>query len=84
MAAFNHFEHALRTCHKREATTAFAEDFGSEMWDFLRAHPERQNLFSQGMKSVDALGRVVPCNVLMHFHQTFALIYPAELPCTRL
>ena len=57
MPAFQKFEHALRTAHKPEATSAFAEVFGCEMWDYFKAHPEKEKRFSKGMKSCDALGK---------------------------
>lgn len=59
MAAFRHFEHALRTAHKPTASTAFAKEFGLEMWDYFRQEPQRQKTFSQGMRSVDALGKAL-------------------------
>ena len=58
MPAFRHFEHALRTSHKPAASSAFAEVFGCEMWDYFKDNPEKQKCFSRGMKSCDALGNV--------------------------
>ncbi len=58
MPAFQQFEHALRTSHKPEATSAFAEVFGCEMWEYFKKHPEKERRFSRGMKSCDALGNI--------------------------
>lgn len=63
--AFQHLEHALRTSHKPEATSAFAEVHGCEMWEYFKQNPEKEKRFSKGMQSCDALGTCL-CKLLTH------------------